>query len=115
MQFPVMPLHPQSLSEIDLRMINIEGMMTLLRKGIFIKQKMCILEAVTGIDTPNRYFVYELSNTGQGKGRKLFKCIEKSSCISRCLAAGCKPFDMEIRKVEFNESEDDIGDVVLIL
>ena len=64
--FPNMPQAPMSLSEVDLRRINVEGMMSFLTRGIYIKQKMCVFEALTGIDTPNRYFVYEMSNTGQG-------------------------------------------------
>lgn len=52
--------------------------------AILVKQKPQYLETFTGCEFENKYKVY--SYEGGEKGKKLFKCREKSSCCTRqCL------------------------------
>jgi len=76
-------------------------------EGVFIKQKLEVLEVVTGCETENKYYVYSLGKGGEKKGRKLFKCKEKSSCCARqCMSGDCRPFKMEISYATRGEDED---------
>eukprot|EP00744_Colponema_vietnamica_P004827 GILI01007151.1.p1 GENE.GILI01007151.1~~GILI01007151.1.p1 ORF type:complete len:331 (+),score=97.10 GILI01007151.1:76-993(+) len=56
-----------------------------------IKQKVEMLEVVTGIETENKYKI-EMEN-----GTDLFKAVEKSDFCSRnCLPGSARPFEMKI-------------------
>jgi hypothetical protein len=74
-------------------------------EGIFIKQKMDLTEVLTGCETENKYFVYQKkAGEVKKKGKKLYKCKEKSSCYSRnCLANICREFKMKIENLADNE------------
>ncbi len=62
-----------------------------------IKQKMEMLEVITGCETENKYHVFALNNAGTKKGKRLFKCKERSSfCARQCLSGDCRPFIMDI-------------------
>eukprot|EP01016_Furgasonia_blochmanni_P007714 TRINITY_DN13092_c0_g1_i1.p1 TRINITY_DN13092_c0_g1~~TRINITY_DN13092_c0_g1_i1.p1 ORF type:complete len:581 (+),score=45.64 TRINITY_DN13092_c0_g1_i1:195-1937(+) len=66
-------------------------------RGVFVKQKMELLEVVVGCEMENQYNVYALSQTGDQIGHKLFKCKEKSSFLARqCLSGDCRPFEMTV-------------------
>lgn len=74
--------------------------------GIFIKQKFEFMEAVTGCESQNKYYVYERDANGNRKGTKLLKCKESSGCCSRlCLPGDCRPFKMKCKNLHNNEVE----------
>jgi len=76
------------------------------RDGIFIKQKMELTEVMTGCEGENTYYVYPLSKDGEKKGKKLFKCKEKSGCCARqCLSGECRPF---ILKINLDDDDEDL-------
>lgn len=76
-------------------------------EGVFIKQKLEVLEVVTGCETENKYYVYALGKGGDKKGRKLYKCKEKSSwCARQCMSGDCRPFKMEIQYASRGEDDD---------
>ncbi len=66
--------------------------------GIFIKQKINVMEHVTGCEMDNNYNVYACDKDGdKKKSLKLFKCKEKSSCLSKkCLRPDSRPFEMYV-------------------
>jgi hypothetical protein len=75
--------------------------------GIFIKQKMELLEVVSGCETENKYHVFTLDKSGKKKGQRLFKCKEKSSCCARqCMSGDCRPFRMEISTLVRGEDDE---------
>jgi len=77
------------------------------RDGIFIKQKMDLAELMTGCEMANTYYVYPLSKDGDKKGKKLFKCTEKSGCCAKqCMSAECRPFQLKINLEDESEELD---------
>lgn len=55
-------------------------------KGVFVKQKFELLEALTGCETENKYIVYAADSEGDKTKLELFKAKEKSNCLARiCL------------------------------
>ena len=75
--------------------------------GIFIKQKLELLEVVTGCETENKYDVFALNKNGKKKGHRLFKCKEKSSwCARQCLSGDCRPFQMNISTLTRGEDDE---------
>jgi len=62
---------------------------------------------MTGCEGENTYYVYPLSKDGEKKGKKLFKCREKSGCCARaCLSGECRPFQLKINLVDDDEELD---------
>uniref|UniRef100_A0A0A9XAE0 Phospholipid scramblase n=1 Tax=Lygus hesperus TaxID=30085 RepID=A0A0A9XAE0_LYGHE len=57
---------------------------------LLVKQKVEILEALTGFETQNKYTVKN------SLGQKVFYAVEDSSCCSRCFCGTLRPFDMKI-------------------
>lgn len=112
----MMPGMPgQGLTGMDPGQMTVEQIWSFIPQGIFVKQKFDILEAMTGCDTPNRYYVFEQNAAGGAKKKKVFKCKEKSSWCSRTyLSSDCKPFDMEIKKC-FKDEDYDNEEVVIKL
>jgi len=77
------------------------------RDGIFIKQKMELAEMMTGCEGENTYLVYPVSKDGDKKGKKLFKCKEKSGfCARQCLSGECRPFQLKINLDDDDEELD---------
>jgi len=77
------------------------------RDGIFIKQKMDLLEMMTGCEQGNTYYVYPLGKDGDKKGKKLYKAKEKSSCFAKqCMSAECRPFQLKINLDDDSEELD---------
>ena len=71
--------------------------------GIIIKQKVELIEALTGCETENKYHVYSYDPSLGRKGAQIFKCKEKSDFCSRiCLSGGCRPFEMNISTLAAN-------------
>ena len=111
----MMPGMQNGLTGVDPGMLTVEQIWSLIPQGIFVKQKFDILEALTGCDTPNRYYVFEQNQQGGAKKKKIFKCKEKSSwCARQYLSSDCKPFDMEIKKC-FKDEDYDNEEVVIKL
>jgi hypothetical protein len=77
------------------------------RDGIFIKQKFELLEALTGCEQGNTYNVFPLGKDGDKKGKKIFKCKEKSSCFAKqCMSGDCRPFQLKINLEDASEELD---------
>jgi len=77
------------------------------RDGVFIKQKMDFAEVLTGCEVENVYYVFPLSKDGDKKGKKIFKCKEKSGCCAKqCMSAECRPFQLKINLVDEDEELD---------
>ena len=101
------------MTGLDPGQMSVQQIWGCVSTGICVKQKMCAIEAITGCDTPNRYYVYEKAPSGQVKKKKMFKCKEKSGwCARNCMSADCKPFDMEIKKC-FKDEDYDTGETVI--
>ena len=77
--------------------------------GIFVKQKIDLLEVLTGCEVENKYMVYE-KKTGEIKKaskKKLYKCREKSGCYARqCLSNDCRAFQLKVENLGFSEEYD---------
>jgi len=77
------------------------------RQGIFIKQKLDVAEAIFGCEQANTYYVYPLGNDEEKKGKKFYKCKEKSDCLAKqCLTGGCRPFVLHVN-IEDDDEEID--------
>ena len=78
-------------------------------QGISIKQKIELIEAVTGCEFENRYIVYLADQTGEKLKQTLFKAREKSNCCARiCLSGDCRPFTVDVEhKAEGSYSTND--------
>lgn len=65
--------------------------------GVYIKQKLELLEVLTGCETENKYVVYPASETGEKLKHSMFKAKEKSNCLARvCLNGDCRPFKVKV-------------------
>ena len=66
--------------------------------GIFVSQKMDLLEVMTGCEMPNKYYVSEYDSLQGKKGVPLFKCKEMSGFCERQFCTGdARPLDVEVR------------------
>ena len=81
--------------------------------GVFIKQKINLMELVTGCDMPNRYQVFGMKD-GQKVGHPQFEYIERSGCCSRmCLPADCRPLKMTVTSEQYGALTNQEPEVVL--
>lgn len=65
--------------------------------GIYISQTSEIIEAITGCETENKYYVFERNQHGRKMGKPILKCKEYSHCCARtCLPGDCRPFKMRV-------------------
>ena len=65
--------------------------------SVLIRQQPEYLEAITGCETPNRYHVFGLTQSGY---TYLFKCSEISGWFMRnCCPSSARSFDMEIKHI----------------
>ena len=66
-----------------------------------------MLEALSGCEMPNKYFVSGLSPGGERLTADLFKCEEKSGCCERQFCPGnVRPLDIIVRHVSPNSQKD---------
>jgi len=84
--------------------------------GVIIRQKMDLMEMLTGCEKENIYYCYKAGKrTEKGakkKGHKIFKFKEKSTYYQRCVTGSCKRFGM--RCYQYNpQNEDDDKALVL--
>lgn len=76
--------------------------------GAFIKQKIDLLEVLTGCNRNNKYEVFNMEN-GERKGKALFMYREQSGCYSRqCLSADCRPLDMYVDNIQYTNENDEV-------
>ena len=98
-------------------------------RSVFIKQKIELLEVITGCETENSYKVYPGDANGKKAGKvyiyyqllkihqsifiafifklgdDIFKVKEKSHCLARnCLPGNCRPFELKVKE-EFGSSK----------
>ena len=64
---------------------------------LLVKQKVEVLEAITGFETQNKYKI--LNSMGQ----EVYKAKEKSNCCARQCCGPIRPFAMEIQDNHGNE------------
>lgn len=65
------------------------------------------MEMLSGCEQNNTYLVFPLSKDGEKKGKKLFKCKEKSSfCAKQCMSSDCRPFQLKINLEDDSEELD---------
>jgi len=77
------------------------------RDGIFVKQKMDLLEMMSGCEQGNTYNVFPLGKDGDKKGRKFYKAKEKSGCFEKqCMSADCRPFSLKVNLDDDDEQYD---------
>ena len=90
------------------------------------KQKVELLEAMSGCETANTYKIYDVADNGKqngnfikkkknlfnfftNKGDEIFKVKEKSECCSRvCCPGNCRPFELKLKDKLAKDSDDDI-------
>jgi hypothetical protein len=82
-------------------------------KEVIIEQKIELMEALTGCETPNRYNVFYIDSEGQKKF--LFKCKEESGWFCRnCVPSSNRPFYLKMYHVKSSSPNSDskqlIGD-----
>ena len=76
--------------------------------GVFIKQKVEMLEAASGCETENIYHVFALDDDMRKKGPLLFRCKERSTTCSRfCLPGECRPFQMAVSSASLGNEDSD--------
>ena len=65
---------------------------------VYVKQKIELLEMLTGCETPNRYHVYSLGQNNQWS--YLFKCKELSGwCMRNCISSNSRAFNLCVKHV----------------
>lgn len=72
---------------------------------VYINQKVELLEAITGCETKNRYHIHEWDKAAAdaaqkakaGKGRRLLKAKEDSSCMMRICCGPNRGYNMDIK------------------
>jgi len=70
--------------------------------GLFVSQKLDLLETITGCEMPNKYYVSALgtgfrNDDAKAVGLPFFKCVEKSGwCARQCCHAAARPLDIEV-------------------
>lgn len=69
-----------------------------MQKKLFIKQKIELLEVLTGFETENRYEVYDGT-----KSQHLFKAKEVSDCCARICCANMRAFNMGVMMAGFKD------------
>ena len=91
---------PEAMQPLHLKLQGIDG--------VVIKQKCDLLEAITGIEIANEYFVYRKQpGTKTAMNNKILKYKEKSGYWSRqCLKGSCKPYDMKVTNMSENDDEE---------
>lgn len=74
--------------------------------GVYIKQKIEFMEALSGCETANKYYVYERGQHGRRRGKEMLKCREYSGCCARnCMSGDCRPFKMRVFNLWNHESK----------
>ena len=64
--------------------------------GIFIDQKFELTEVLTGCETRNTYYVYEMSAQQRRKGKPILRCKEYSDwCARNCTLGSCRPMSIK--------------------
>ena len=111
MQPQMMMMQPQMM--MMPQMMELGGFNRLLAsKGVFIKQKLELLEVVTGCQTENSYNVFELGEDGEKKGEAFLKAKEKSDTCARIfLPSSCRPFKMKINHKGGNQDHNNFLDM----
>eukprot|EP01015_Nassula_variabilis_P002870 TRINITY_DN1170_c0_g1_i18.p2 TRINITY_DN1170_c0_g1~~TRINITY_DN1170_c0_g1_i18.p2 ORF type:complete len:271 (+),score=55.34 TRINITY_DN1170_c0_g1_i18:319-1131(+) len=109
-QPPSLNTSAQPLNNQNVNMNKLSGFQKLsMIQNIYVKQK--IESSVCCVAAENTYYVYKANDKGQKKGDKIFKCVEKSNCISRCCMNGdSRPLDIivthEAEGFDTNEDEE---------
>ena len=108
----MMMMQPQMMM-MQPQMVDLGGFKKLLAsKGVFIKQKLEILEVVTWCQTENSYNICELGEDGEKKGEAFLKAKEKSDACARIfLPSSCRPFKMKINHKGDNKDHNNFLDI----
>ena len=61
---------------------------------------MDMIEAMTGCEMPNKYFIAPLNSGGGKAGSYCFRCEEKSGCFERQFCPGnVRPLDVTVTHI----------------
>lgn len=105
----------QGMTGYDPIHMSVAQIFNMIPTGVFVKQQFDAIEAITGCDTKNKYYVYEQTRDGGSKKKRLFKAKEESGwCVRNCMSADCKPFDMKIKKCAIDPDYDNDETVILL-
>ena len=63
--------------------IPFKSMIEQCRYGIFVSQKVDLLEMISGCETANRYHIYQMNSEHRKFGPPLMKCKEESNYIAK--------------------------------
>ena len=95
----LMKLVPDSLAEI------------MKAKDVIIEQKIELMEALTGCETPNRYNVFYIDDNEQKKF--IFKCKEESGWFCRnCVPSSNRPFYLKMYHVKSSSPNSDNKELI---
>ena len=84
---------------LDVSFMTLQSILDVLKNGVYIKQKMDLLEVVTGLNMANTYYVFELTPTGEAFRTLIFECKETSNFVDRnCGGGGCRAIDLVLLK-----------------
>jgi len=77
-------------------------------QGAFVKQKIDLLQVLTGCQRNNKFEVYDMQN-GERTGKAQFIWREQSGCYSRmCLPGDCRPLDMYVDNIQYGNQQDQV-------
>ena len=78
-------------------------------KGILVKQRMNMMEVITGCEMENIFDIFEKHHSqNKIQGKRLWRAIEESTCIQRnCVQQSCRSFQLKILNVQGNSNEND--------
>jgi hypothetical protein len=70
--------------------------------GIFIKQRMNLMEVVTGCEMENIFDIFEKKPLEEKeKGKRQWRAKEESTCVQRnCVSQNCRSFNLKIYNVK---------------
>ncbi len=84
--------------------------------GIFLRQKIELLEILAGCGTINKYFIYQKKKEKySSSGRKYWKVRDKTHCINRnCISTDCRPIEIKVKNINGNEDYHDPTSLVIV-
>lgn len=73
-------------------------------EGVYVKQKLDVLEMITGFENENYYEVFAMEN-GQRKTKPIFSFKEHSDCMTRN-AGACRGMNITLMNLQYGNMDD---------